>query len=114
MKIPTHIASLVLNALTQYLCIRGVNLLAAQTSALGVTVVLNLRKLVSLFISIWVFGNRLPAGVVVGAAVVFGSAGLWGWEGQRKKGRERERERVEEKEVGGKREKGMEGRGKEG
>ena len=63
------------------------NLLAAETSALGVTVVLNLRKLVSLFISIWVFGNTLPAGVVLGAAVVFGSAGLWGWEGQRKKGR---------------------------
>lgn len=79
-----------LNALTQYLCIRGVNLLAAQTSALGVTIVLNLRKLVSLFISIWVFGNTLPAGVVVGAAVVFGSAGLWGWEGQRKKRREKD------------------------
>ncbi|KAL8795569.1 MAG: hypothetical protein Q9195_001990 [Heterodermia aff. obscurata] len=90
LQVPTHIASLMLNALTQYLCIRGVNLLAAQTSALGVTIVLNLRKLVSLFISIWVFGNKLPAGVVVGAAVVFGSAGLWGWEGQRKKGRERD------------------------
>ena len=85
--IPTHLASLLANALTQYVCIRGVNLLAAQTSALGVTVVLNLRKLVSLFISIWVFGNKLPAGVGLGAAVVFGSAALWGWEGQRKYGR---------------------------
>lgn len=93
-----------MNALTQYVCIRGVNLLAAQTSALGVTVVLNLRKLVSLFISIWVFGNKLPPGVVLGAAVVFGSAGLWGWEGQRKKGRREggpqgaRDERVEERE----------------
>ena len=109
-QIPTHLANLLMNALTQYVCIRGVNLLAAQTSALGVTVVLNLRKLVSLFISIWVFGNKLPTGVVLGAAVVFGSAGLWGWEGQRKKSRgggevqgaRDERDEEREKERGGK------------
>ena len=109
-QIPTHILSLILNALTQYICIRGVNLLAAQTSALGVTVVLNLRKLVSLFISIWVFGNKLPPGVVVGAAVVFGSVGLWGWEGQRKGRRERERVEAEQR---GEKEKGKE-RGRKG
>lgn len=85
--IPTHIATLALNALTQYLCIRGVNSLAAHTSALGVTIVLNLRKLVSLFISISLFGNRLPPGVVLGAAIVFGSAGMWAWDGQRRRGR---------------------------
>ena len=75
--IPTHVASLVLNSLTQYACIRGVNLLGARTSALGVTVVLNLRKLVSLFASIWLFGNHLPMGVAVGAAVVFTGAGIY-------------------------------------
>lgn len=81
--IPKHILTLALNALTQYACIRGVNLLGARTSALGVSIVLNVRKLVSLFLSIWLFGNRLPPGVVAGAAVVFGSAGIWAWEGQR-------------------------------
>jgi len=81
--IPKHIITLTLNALTQYACIRGVNLLGARTSALGVTIVLNVRKLVSLFASIWLFGNHLPPGVVAGSVVVFGSAGVWAWEGQR-------------------------------
>lgn len=78
-----HILNLALNALTQYACIRGVNVLAARTSAIGVTVVLNIRKLASLLISIYLFGNQLPLGVVCGAAIVFSSAGLWGWESQR-------------------------------
>lgn len=75
--IPTLVASLLLNSLTQYACIKGVNLLGARTSALGVTVVLNLRKLISLFASIWLFGNHLPVGVAVGAAVVFTGAGIY-------------------------------------
>ena len=33
--------------------------------------------------SIWIFGNELPPGVLVGAAIVFGSAGVWAVEGQR-------------------------------
>jgi len=89
--IPKHIFTLGLNALTQYACIRGVNLLGARTSALGVSIVLNVRKLVSLFLSIWLFGNKLPPGVMLGAAVVFGSAGIWAWEGQRIGRRESEK-----------------------
>ncbi|KAL8746241.1 MAG: hypothetical protein Q9190_001728 [Brigantiaea leucoxantha] len=85
--IPSHLLALALNALTQYACIRGVNLLAAQTSALGVSIVLNLRKLISLFLSIWLFGNTLPVGVIVGAAIVFGSAGIWAWESTRAEAR---------------------------
>ena len=81
--IPRHISSLALNALTQYACIRGVNLLGARTSALGVSIVLNVRKLISLFLSIWIFGNTLPPGVMAGAVVVFSSAGIWAWEEQR-------------------------------
>ncbi|KAA8573662.1 hypothetical protein EYC84_005243 [Monilinia fructicola] len=45
-----------MNVLTQYACIRGVNLLAAASSALTVTIVLNVRKLISLLLSIWLFG----------------------------------------------------------
>lgn len=82
-SIPKDIIYLALNALTQYLCIRGVNLLSARTTALGVTIVLTMRKLASLLLSIWLFGNQLPSGVLLGATVVFGSAGLWAWEGQR-------------------------------
>ena len=81
-QIPTHVLTLAINSLTQYACIRGVNLLGARTSALGVTVVLNLRKLLSLFASIWLFGNNLPAGVSIGAATVFAGAGVYAWAGQ--------------------------------
>lgn len=87
---------LLANAATQFACIRGVNLLAAQTSAVGVSVALNVRKLVSLFVSIKLFGNVLPLGVKVGAAVVFASAGVWAWE-ERRLGRER---RLRVREVG--------------
>ena len=38
---------------------------------------LNVRKLVSLVLSIVMFGNRVPFGVVVGAACVFGGMGLY-------------------------------------
>ena len=82
-RVPTHILTLMLNSLTQYACIRGVNLLGARTSALGVTVVLNVRKLVSLFASIWLFGNELPLGVMLGAMVVFAGGGIYAWDGGR-------------------------------
>lgn len=81
--IPGLILNLMLNATTQYACIRGVNTLAAQTSAIGVTIVLNLRKLISLLFSTWWFGTNLPPGVIIGAAIVFSSAGIWAWEAQR-------------------------------
>ncbi|EAL84886.1 UPD-GlcNAc transporter (Mnn2-2), putative [Aspergillus fumigatus Af293] len=77
------VAYLFLNALTQYLCIRGVHLLSAQTSSLTVTVVLNVRKLVSLLLSIYLFGNQLSPGVVIGAICVFAGGGLYGLEGAR-------------------------------
>ncbi|MCJ1315394.1 golgi uridine diphosphate-N- acetylglucosamine transporter [Xylographa vitiligo] len=88
LRIPVHVLTLILNSLTQYACIRGVNLLGARSSALGVTIVLNVRKLVSLFISIYVFGNELPIGVMLGAAVVFASGAVYAWEGsQTRKGK---------------------------
>lgn len=74
---PSQLAYLVINVLTQYACIRGVNLLAAASTALTVTIVLNIRKLVSLLLSIWLFGNRLAPGTMLGALVVFGAGGLY-------------------------------------
>lgn len=76
-QIPSQLFYLVLNVLTQYACIRGVNLLAAASSALTVTIVLNIRKLVSLLLSIWIFGNRLATGTLIGAIIVFSAGGLY-------------------------------------
>ncbi|ETN37075.1 uncharacterized protein HMPREF1541_08065 [Cyphellophora europaea CBS 101466] len=76
-SIPTAIPLLLLNALTQYICINGVNRLSAKSSSLTVSIVLNIRKLASLLLSIWLFGNKLPEGVVVGAALVFLGGGLY-------------------------------------
>ena len=85
-SMPIQVIMLAANSLTQYACITGVNLLGARTTALGVTVVLNLRKLVSLFASIWLFGNELPRGVLLGAGVVFLGAGVYASEtGSKKK-----------------------------
>ncbi|KAI6087897.1 UAA transporter family-domain-containing protein [Hypoxylon rubiginosum] len=82
--IPSQVAYLALNVLTQYACIRGVNLLAAVSSALTVTIVLNIRKLVSLLLSIWLFGNRLATGTLVGAIVVFSAGGLYSLDSKKK------------------------------
>lgn len=82
--IPSQLAYLALNVLTQYACIRGVNLLAATTTALTVTIVLNIRKLVSLLLSIWLFGNRLATGTLIGALVVFSAGGLYSLDGRSK------------------------------
>ncbi|KAI1618541.1 UPD-GlcNAc transporter [Exophiala viscosa] len=77
LKIPRPIALLALNAGTQLLCIIGVNRLSAQSSSLTVGIVLNIRKLASLLLSICLFGNSLPMGVLMGAAIVFLGGGLY-------------------------------------
>ncbi|KAJ5660756.1 UDP-N-acetylglucosamine transporter yea4 [Penicillium longicatenatum] len=82
-QLPVQVAYLMMNALTQYLCIRGVHLLSAKSSSLTVTVVLNIRKLVSLLLSIYLFGNHLGSGVLIGAILVFLGGGLYGFEGAR-------------------------------
>ncbi|KAK9379033.1 UAA transporter [Kockiozyma suomiensis] len=71
---PQQLVYLFLNAVTQYLCVRGVNNLAGNATAVTVTIVLNVRKCVSLLLSIYLFGNKLPFGTCVGAALVFGGA----------------------------------------
>lgn len=76
-SIPTAIPMLILNAVTQYICIKGVNQLSAKSSSLTVSIILNIRKLVSLLLSIWLFGNQLPMGVAAGAVLVFLGGGLY-------------------------------------
>ncbi|KAI9694464.1 MAG: golgi uridine diphosphate-N- acetylglucosamine transporter [Bathelium mastoideum] len=78
--IPGGIVMLLVNASTQLACISGVNLLSAKSSAVTVTIVLNIRKLVSFMLSIWLFGNPLSLKMLAGAVLVFGSGALYGWE----------------------------------
>lgn len=98
--LPSQLVYLVMNVLTQYACIRGVNLLAAAASALTVTIVLNVRKLVSLLLSIWLFGNRLAPGTLIGAFIVFFAGGMYGLEGSKSSGRSRHRASVGNGKVG--------------
>lgn len=77
LELPREIVLLLSNAGTQLFCILGVNRLGAVTTALGLTIVLNIRKLVSLFLSTWLFGNKLPFFVWVGAALVFAGGAVY-------------------------------------
>lgn len=97
--VPKAVTYLVLNSITQIACISGVHHLSTQTSALTVSIVLNVRKVVSLLLSIYLFGNSLPIGVLVGAGVVFFGGGLYGIP-----------DKKPEKKVGGK-EGGVDGKG---
>lgn len=58
-------------------------MLGSIATALTVTIVLNIRKLVSLLLSVWLFGNKLNTGVLVGATVVFVGGFAYAVEGQR-------------------------------
>ena len=78
--LPSGILFLLTNAVTQLACISGVNLLSAKSSAVTVTIVLNIRKLVSFIFSTILFGHHLSAKMILGAALVFGSGALYGWE----------------------------------
>lgn len=75
--LPQFIPLLLGNGATQIACISGVHHLSTQTSALTVSIVLNIRKLVSLLLSIWLFGNKLSLGVMIGAILVFAGGGLY-------------------------------------
>lgn len=77
---PKGVLFLFINAVTQLACISGVSLLSAKSSAVTVTIVLNIRKLVSFIMSTLIFGHDLSAKMVLGSALVFGSGALYGWE----------------------------------
>ena len=79
-SIPQGLLFLLINAVTQLACISGVNLLSAKSSAVTVTIVLNIRKLVSFIFSTILFGHQLSPLMIVGSALVFGSGALYGWE----------------------------------
>nr|POF12984.1 udp-n-acetylglucosamine transporter yea4 [Quercus suber] len=92
LALPRGLLFLLTNAVTQLACISGVNLLSAQSSAVTVTIVLNIRKLVSFIFSTILFGHTLSAKMVLGSALVFGSGALYGWETSWRLPRERKRQ----------------------
>lgn len=78
LPVPRLLGNLLANVLTQYVCISGVNQLAAKTNSLSVSITLNIRKLASLLLSILFYGSIPNAGVLAGAAVVFYGAYVYG------------------------------------
>ena len=65
-----------LNVAAQYVCVRGVNRLASVSSALAIAIILNVRKFVSLALSVVIFGNTLSTGLTTGAVLV-GMGAAW-------------------------------------
>ena len=72
-----QIVNLFMNVITQYVCIRGVNYLVGATLALTVSVVLLLRKFVSLIISVILFDNEFTSNNVWGTFLVMRGALLY-------------------------------------
>jgi len=71
MAIPELWFYLVLNALTQYGCIRSVYFLTSECTSLTVTLVVTLRKFLSLIFSVYYFKNEFNNAQWFGAALVF-------------------------------------------
>ncbi|XP_020311414.1 UDP-xylose and UDP-N-acetylglucosamine transporter [Oncorhynchus kisutch] len=69
--VPVMWLYLLINVITQYVCIRGVFILTTECASLTVTLVVTLRKFISLIFSILYFKNPFTAWHWVGTAVVF-------------------------------------------
>lgn len=63
--------TLVANLVTQSLCVKGVSRLSSSTNALTVSIVLMLRKMLSLLLSVWIFGNTMTKASVFGTVLTF-------------------------------------------
>jgi UDP-xylose/UDP-N-acetylglucosamine transporter B4 len=79
-RLPQGILFLIINITAQLACISGVNLLSSKASAVTVTIVLNIRKLVSFIFSTILFGHNLSGMMTFGSILVFGGGALYGWE----------------------------------
>ncbi|KAM8862094.1 UDP-xylose and UDP-N-acetylglucosamine transporter [Synchiropus picturatus] len=71
MMVPVMWVYLLANIITQYVCIRGVFILTTECTSLTVTLVVTLRKFLSLIFSIVYFQNPFTLWHWVGTAVVF-------------------------------------------
>jgi len=98
MEVPKLYIALLLNTVTQLLCVAGVNRLTSRVSSLTVTLVLVVRKAVSLIISVLLFhaagraqmGDQERMLVYLGACLVFVGTVGYSLGTQQKKQRETE------------------------
>lgn len=63
---------MILNILTQFMCIRGVYLMTSLSGTLATTLTITIRKFVSLIISVLWFGSHVRFGHYLASALVFG------------------------------------------
>lgn len=76
-NMPSMLLYLLGNILTQYLCISAVFVLTTECASLTVTLVVTLRKFLSLLFSIWYFANPFTALHWLGTVLVFGGTILF-------------------------------------
>ncbi|EJS44066.1 yea4p [Saccharomyces arboricola H-6] len=76
-EIPHAETFLLFNVLTQYFCVKGVNILASQTNALTLSITLLVRRFVSLLLSVQLFGNNLSYSGYFGVCLVFFGAFIY-------------------------------------
>jgi UDP-xylose/UDP-N-acetylglucosamine transporter B4 len=69
--LPSALVYLLLNTCTQLLCVLGVNRLTGRVSSLTVTLILTVRKAVSLLLSVAVYGGQGNMKMWAGGALVF-------------------------------------------
>lgn len=77
---PIHLKKvhlLLANVITQQICIRGVNLFACYTSALTLSVALLARKIISLILSVYIFGDRFSTTGYFGIIIVLSGTVLY-------------------------------------
>jgi len=76
-QVPCMLVYLVGNVITQYICISAVFILTTECASLTVTLVVTLRKFLSLLFSIWYFQNPFTGLHWVGTALVFSGTMLF-------------------------------------
>jgi len=76
-SLPSMLLYLIGNVITQYLCISAVFILTTECASLTVTLVVTLRKFISLLFSIIYFRNPFTVYHWVGTALVFGGTLLF-------------------------------------
>jgi len=74
--IPSAVLILLLNTITQLVCVAGVHRLTSRVTSLSVTLVLVVRKAVSLLISVFLFGDRYDQMDLRSKVMMLGGAGL--------------------------------------
>jgi len=75
--VPSMLLYLIGNIFTQYLCISAVFVLTTECASLTVTLVVTLRKFLSLLFSIWYFNNPFTSLHWLGTLLVFGGTLLF-------------------------------------